>query len=320
MENYNLKVGKAIKYFRKLKNMTQQALVKHDKPYESIFSLKTLQRVERGKSAVTASNLKLLLSILDITQDEFDNHVGGQDLISFQNDFVEIWQLFFNGLYEEAKQDLEILRNKGYCDMNNPKIAQSVLLCEARIKVRHEKDFHGGLDILHEALRLTGPMLVSKDGKINHELMPQCVFTLNEYRILNMIAVVLDDVNERTLAIELLEKICKSLECKKIDSEIRNKFLPTTYHNLSELFLDEKRYKDAFNISEKGIEFCLRVHNSKMLGRLRYNKAESLYLDGSKGDGIIGFKKSYETFLINGQSESAEFIKNKVALEYGIIL
>jgi len=134
LDMYKIKVGDAIRHFRKLKKMRQHQLAKCDEPSESIFSLRKVIRVENGKASLTVQELKWVLSTLGVTLQEFYSYIEGCDILSFQNDFAEIWQLCYRNNFQEAIQQLETLKGKANTD--NPEIKQAILLCEGAIQKR----------------------------------------------------------------------------------------------------------------------------------------------------------------------------------------
>jgi len=316
----NKKVGEAIKQLRKQKKLTHAQLSKSDNPSETICSEKTLRRIEKGEILPSEAILNGLLSVLGITRAKFYNLVEGQDMTNFQNDFAEIWQLCFKGQLQDARKQLDILKLEDYCNTNNPMIAQAVLLCEGRLQADIDKDYQGCLNTLYNALRLTCPSIIPQDGKIKYRMVSGCVLTLNEYRIISLISSMKGVVGQRAIAIKIFNAMCKSLNNEKIDSGIRNTFLPTIYYNLSDFMIDEKRYNQAFDVCEQGIEFCKRIDNLKLFPKLLYNRAKALHYMKDKERATKGFRNAHDTFIAHGDYNAAEFVKKTVAEKYQIYL
>ncbi|MCL2398331.1 MAG: helix-turn-helix domain-containing protein [Defluviitaleaceae bacterium] len=317
---YNVKVGETIKQLRQQRSLSQRELTKCDTPSETICSTKTLRRIEQGKVAPSIFEIKFFLSVFGVSMSEFESLVEGQDLLTFRNSFEEICNLLFDERYQEASRHLELLKEQKYCDPKNPQILQALLLCDGFFQRNLHKNLQASLDVLYSALRITVPSVISEDNRVKYGIISDRMFSLNEYRILNLIAIILIDLNQNYLATRIFKAMCKSLQNKKISSEIRNHFLPTTYYNLSDCFIDEKRYKEAFNVCEEGLEFCESIKNFKNFAKLLYNRAKSLYYMGDKESAAEGFKHSYSTFISLKRNEMASRVKTIVATKYQINL
>jgi transcriptional regulator with XRE-family HTH domain len=74
-DEYNKKIGLAIKLLRYQKKMSQRELSKCDIPSETICSEKTLRRFEQGKTSPSVYELKRLLIVLEVTIAEFESLV-----------------------------------------------------------------------------------------------------------------------------------------------------------------------------------------------------------------------------------------------------
>jgi len=318
---YTKKEGMVFQSLRLQKNFSQKELATL-----SGLSVKTIERIENGESTLSGYVLATALPHLGVTRAEFYSMVDGNDMgshdmpISFKNDFYEIWQLCFKDEFEEARQHLEVLKSKDYCNTDNPKIAQAILICESLLEADLYKNYHHCLNTLYEALRIAIPSIISQENEINYKLMSQHTYELNEYRILNLIATSLAKTNRRVLAIRILNAICNSLNNEKIDSEIRRTFLPTAYYNLSNAQIDEQRYKQAHVTCNKGVEFCNRVNNHKYFAFLLYNRGKSLLYMGNKDEVAKDFKHSRDTFIAHEDPKSAEIVRKTVAEKYQIYL
>ena len=314
---YNKAVGMVFESLRLQRKLSRRKLAE----LSGACSAKTIERIEKGMCALTDHVLTRALPYLGVFKHEFYNMVEGREIpTSFKNDFDEIWQLCFKRKFQDALANLETLKSKDYCNTSNPKINQAILLCESLLEVNIHNNHNGCLYTLYNALRITSPLIISPDNEINYKQVSQHAYTLNEYRILNLIATSLDETNRRNPAIRILTAACKSLEAKKIDSEIRRKLLPTVYYNLSNFYINEGEHKKAFNICEKGIEFCKSENNHKIFAKLLYNRAKSLNSMGNKQEATNGFKHSHNTFLAHEDYENANLVKEIVAKKYQIHL
>lgn len=263
--------------------------------------------------------LNQLLAVMGVNPLDFAHMLDEQSMLSFQNDFSEIWDLCFEKQYEEAILLLEILKAKPYCNSTNPITAQALLLFDGLLLLNVEKDFPECLNVLYKAIHITSPIIM-KNGELNLEFISDHAFTLNEYRIIKSIALAVYCIGNSHVEIDILDALRKSLCNKKVDVEIRNRLLPNIYYNHSEGLIRKNNYKDALGICEKGVQFCKQIKNFKILPYLLYNRAKAFYMTGSKVQAETGFTRSHDAFFVHGDEETATRIKKIVAEKYQIFI
>jgi len=319
-DRYNKKAGEVIKQLRKQKGLSQGELVKSDNPSESICSVKTLRRIEQGKTAPSIYELKRILVGLGVSIAEFEALVDGQDMLVFQNDFEEITELFFDKQFEEADKRLKLLKSQKYCDTNNPIIAQALLLGDGLQKYFYN-DKNGALETYYVALCITAPSVVQEIRELKCKSIVNNTFALNEYRLINGILGIIwmqGGGEQLNFAIEVYNITKKSILSSTVDSNTRCKLLPIIYYNLSECLIKGGYFKEGLTIVEEGIKFCRRVNTFRIFGYLLYNRARAQYWLGDKEDAIKGFKHAYDTFISFNHIKLAERTKKSVAEKYQI--
>ena len=129
MDDYNKKVGNAIRQLRKKRKMSQINLCNQGSKNE-LCTVRHLQRIEAGEVSPTAAMLNRLLSRLGASYAEFEQLAGDLDMLAFRRDFSELWDAGFERRLEEESRLLENLKAKPYCNPANPLIRQLILLCE----------------------------------------------------------------------------------------------------------------------------------------------------------------------------------------------
>jgi len=246
--------------------------------------------------------------------------LNGEDMLNFNNHFAEIWILCNNDNYKDAQKELEELKKQDYCNISNPIIAQALLLLEALFLERVHKDIKGCLYRSCTALRLTRTNVLAKNNNPKCTVIAESIFTLNEYRILNLIAIALDELGQRKFITQIYKALCKSLNNKKIDSSISVKFLATVYYNLADSLIKEENYVEALEVCKEGISFCKKFQKFDKYAKILYCKAKALINLERVVSAENTFKQSCDTARNHGDEALAAKIKSTVAKKYNIHL
>jgi len=85
-ERIRQKMGAVIRQLRKDKGLSQPALSKSGEE-DQICDVGTLKRIEAGKHLPRPHTLYRIISMLDVSHEEFHNMVYGTDMRTFNNDF-----------------------------------------------------------------------------------------------------------------------------------------------------------------------------------------------------------------------------------------
>jgi len=319
MENYNEKVGRVLFQLRKQRGLTQKALINYNKTTSPICEESTLRRIEKGRHKVSPKILSMLLDALGVSLPKFIQLLDGKNLTDFNRDFSEIWDLWFQGQYEKGRSQLEILKTKLYCDTTVLSIKQAILLCDSLVQIDIEGDMPGCVNTLHKAICVTLPRVL-KNGEIDCKFIAARPLTLNEYRILKLLAVAESRMGHQQICINLLSAICESLQSKKVDVEIRNRLLSDIYYNLSDELIDTEQYIDALDACKKGIQFCKQVNNHRRLPLLYYSKGKALYYLDEGTRAVKAFKQSYHASRVIEGEKAALKTKEMVAEKYKIFI
>jgi len=315
---YAKKLGVLLRKLRKQKGLTQKSLSKEDDPVDYICTARHLKRIEKGESVPTQHMLEQFLSILGVSFVEFHDMLYGNDLRLFHSNFDEIWNTGFKGNNEAYMQKLEVLKSKSYCDMKIPAIKQAIMLCEANVLSKIDKNHEASLDMLYEALRITTSKILSDNNEVNYEKMSELTITINEYRIIKLIANIKARLNKPKESLNITLAIVDSLESSLVSFDVKKKLLPTNYFNLSCALFDDNNPSGALDAAEKGIAFCNDVSDYKVLAELLYNKARALYIMGEIEESGILFQESYNTFKTTKNSLKAASVKKFAKEIYGI--
>lgn len=309
---YLRRQGALLKNLRKGKKLTQEQLA------NGICSTKQLGEIERGNAEPSPTILYKLLFVLGVDYEEFMPMLYGKDMRLFNQDFARIWDAGYDEDYQQMSVLLTALWKQPYCDKNIPVVNQALLLCKCVLLSNFDKNDEAALPLLYDALRLTAPSIISGDNAINLKRVTTCIFSMNEYRILKIIANILDDLGEGSKALELHKALITSLERETTHYEIQKKLLPTIYFNVSNIWLNKDSYDNALVFANQGLDFSIATKEFKVLGELFWNKGRAFHGMNEMEQAALFFQKSYDTFAHRGEDSTTTRLKRIAKEKYGI--
>ena len=148
-------IGAFIKEKRKQKSLTQAILAEM-----ASCNIRTLQRIEAGTVTTYLHNIYPILSILDISHEEFDGMCYGKDIRMFYSDVERIWDMGLVKNYNAMSEMIVNLKEK-YGELDRPTIKQAMLLLEGAVLCDKAKDYSASLAAMFEALKLTTVGIIS---------------------------------------------------------------------------------------------------------------------------------------------------------------
>ena len=319
-KNSNRKLGLFLKHQRLEKGFTRKQLVEFGAEF-GICSENQLARIENGKCSPSTGTLQTILNALDTRMEDFFHKMNSQNIQMFNNHFNVMWDIVHEKGYNVFEEHLSELKCKEYCDTSEPVIEQAILLCEGIICKNILKNPHKSYEILLEALQLTASKNIVRYETIDYKFVATNSFSLNEYRILTVMANSKNKIGSYEEATKGLEAICFSLERKDTGYDVKKKLLPLTYYNLSVLLIKTHKNIEASKIADKGIAFCLNTKEFKQLGSLYVNKAHALYhINSIKNttEYLHYFQLAYDTFVTQGNHAKAELVRNELVKNHDI--
>jgi len=320
MENY-ANHGSVLRKLREKKGLTQRQLSKADDPLSFICSERTLIRIEKGEIALSEKYLSDFLLVLGMSYAEFCNEIdGGPETTLFLNGFSEVWDLLFEKKHSKAKARMESLITETTIDLDKPLIKQAVMLYECRERAECDNISSGCLEELCKAMHLTSPHIVVGRAEIALLQVSSGTFTLNEYRIMNIMAFIKECQGDMDASVEIYRAIKESLESKFLPNEIRNKMLPTICYNLADALTGQGEYEEATNVSEAGLKHGKMTGSHRMDGLLYYSMAKAQHLMGKKDKAVENFSNSYFSHKVQGKNEMAERVKGFAAGKYDVYI
>ena len=247
------------------------------------ISRSTIIRIEAGTHKPQIDTLHSLLPILGVTMEEYFCLLHDTDMASFNADFTRIFDSMFARDTEKIIIMFEALKTKPYCNTEMPTIKQALLIIEAIIAIQHYKDYEKGLALYYEALSITiSSKILTASNELKCHNITKYKLSMNEYRILRGISVCFSIQGDNQKSINVCHAILLSLQSDTTSYEIQKKQLPTIYFNLSNMLIDDNQYTNALDIVNKGIDFCSKTGELKIIGYLYWNKGKSLFFLNSK--------------------------------------
>lgn len=307
-------IGVFIKEKRKQKSLTQKILAEM-----ASCNIRTLQRIEAGTVTTYLHNIYPILSILNISHEEFDSMCYGKDIRMFYSDVERIWDMGLVKSYNVMSKMIVKLKEE-YGELDRPTIKQAMLLLEGAVLCDEAKDYSASLVAMFEALKLTTVGIISDKHVINYRKVGDRIFSLYEYRILRFIANLYALLDEPKKSFELDKAIATSLEKDTNNYGVQKRLMPVMYFSLSNGMIDDGDYANALALTEKGLHFCYQTKEFKHLGNLLWNNGKALYYLGNTDKATTSFQESYNFFISKKEYDTANHLQATARDKYNVIL
>ena len=170
------------------------------------------------------------------------------------------------------------------------------------------------MELLMEAIHITMPQF---DGK---KALENNLLTFDEIIIINAIAVQYANQNQVMAALRLGYWLKEYMEQKMIDGKLRTAKYPIIVYNMSNWLAKIEQYEDALQITEEGVDFCIKYGNLMVLPLLVFNKACSLAELGRKDEAKKFFTQSVVIFETMKQYDKVQTATDWCKNNYGIEL
>lgn len=313
-------IGATLKYLREKSGLTQKELVREDSPTERLCDLSHYAKIEQGRKSVGSQLLFQILDRLGVSFAEFEVIQHGGGLQRFKDEFEQLWEIGYKKDYQTVGAMLDALKSKDYCNTDVLSIMQALQLADGVLLSSRDKKHNESLTLLYNALKTTAASVFTERNKLDYEIITSIAFGINEYRIMNMIANVIEILGNHQYATEVSKAIVASLENDSTSRDIKKKLLPSTYFNLSIKILRECDYAGALPIIERGLEFCYSTNEIKVLGKLLWNKGEVIHALHDSIQASSWFEKAYHHSILCGNSSLAKNMKDIALERYNISL
>ena len=297
--NY-ISIGSIIKEYRKRAGLTQVQLC------EGLCEPPTMNKIENGKQN---PNKKLLDAIVQRLQIPLllnvpatDSEIARDEIEKEIDDSISKYRYDIENLLEKYRKISECMN----------KFEEQYYLLGHSIYLLHEKkDAEKSLLELDKAIRITFPDYVYGCNIQEH------IFTSIEFAILNSISISYYHANKIDMAINLMQQLMICLENRKFTLDIFSAKYPLVAYNLSLWLGITKQYEKSLEISQRGIDFCLKHEQYKIASDLFYNQGFTLICMGKQAAGTDFIKKSLAFDSIMQRTSSFSASLNDLETSFG---
>ena len=325
---YRKALGDYIKELREEKGLSQLRLLDPDKTGLTFISEKSFSAIENGSEKPRLDTVKQVLSALGTSLDAFEP-IYQQRLLQAQIDYQqatdEIGEHIFKGRYLKAKEryEHELAQPETY-ERALPIVKQKFLLYDSTFLHYLCKDSDQAFQKMVEALLLTRPNEILLQETLllmlNVKYISSHGFSRTEYQIMVSFANILARSERLADAVLLNAGLISSLKLLLISKELRGRILTMVYFNQSKTLIDAKRYTEAIDLCEEGIEFHLSVKSWRFVGGLYTHQADAFAALGQIEKAHHVFKLAIRQFENDDELEKVEIVKSWFAKNYGMTL
>lgn len=280
-------IGEVVKRRRKELGLTQEELC------EGICEPSTISRIESGRQVPAKNKLDALLQRLGLPGDRYYALLSKNEL-EISNLQSQIISCNVSNNKQEEQQCLKkleeivseddhlvrqfILRSKiafGYLDGEN-----------LRPYTYEEKE-----RVLFEALYLTVP-------KFDIDEINNNVYTVEEIKIINQIALNYSDAGQNKTAIDIYHQLLKYIKKHLMNLKESNGLLILIAYNYSRSLYFEKRYEDSIDIANLGLETSIKERCSSYLGGFLSVLGHAFYAEGRLEESKKYFYQSFYIYTV----------------------
>lgn len=299
-------IGEYIKQRRKELHLTQE------KVCDGICDPTTLSRIENGCQVPSKTKLNALLQRLGLPDSRYYAIVSKNEL-EIEALKKEIVGCSITHRAQEGLEKIAELEKK--IDENDALTKQFVLRSKALLnRLLGKMSSQEQLAVLIQAIRLTIPSF-SLD-EINHYL-----YTFEEIKILNQIALCYSDMEQRIKALEIYMQLLKYIRnhYEEIIAE-GNGIYPMVLFNYSGELGRAKHFSEGLQVCKEGQEICIKYGHYQFLPGFIANMAECCFFlnEIEKSKGL--YFQAYYMYQALGNQIALNAVKIEVKKYLGIDL
>lgn len=285
-------VGEYIKRRRKELKLTQEEVC------EGICDPTTLSRIENGRQTPSKTKINALLQRLGLPDSRY-YAVASKNELEVEALKKEIVGCNITERAEEGFAKLEKLSRITAEDdlLTRQFILRSQILLG---KMKGRYSLQEQLDLLMQAIHLTIP-------KFRLDEINQFLYTFDEVKIINQIALCYSDLEQRVTALSIYQQLLKYIRCHNQEVTITgNGLLPLVLHNYARELGLAKQYKECIQAAQEGQEVCIRYGHYQFLPGFIAIMAECYFFCGDAEKSKEYYLQAYYTYLS---------LKDKIGIE-----
>ena len=300
-------LGEAVRQQRKRLGLTLEMVC------EGLCTIMTLSRFEKGKQTPSRDCVGAILQRLGMPGDQYCAQLTDAEaqLLRLRTEINAYCGQFEQTLGEEQQQArksaLEKLRDLERCVKENDRINQQFILgVRATLEPYRPQE---QLEMLMKAIRLTSP-------RFDSEKISNCLYCATEVVIINKIAIRYFFCEQREKALDIYEQLLKLI----LKRDPNHDCLHLITYNYALYLAEEKRWKEALEISALGREVCIKQGNYNTLPGFLHIEAESYYFMGESSRSISLHRSAYHLYGAIMDTRNQEVLKTDAKERFNLTL
>lgn len=292
----------------KMKSMN----ISQSKLAEGILDKSHFSRILKGKSAPHYSTLKLVFERLGLDISIFADFCIDKKTAEHEDIKAGLDSKIRLEKYDEAKLLINKL-DKDTIFLESKVNKQHLLSCKAAMAIEMGECSSTILPILEEAIKISIPYF--KEENLDRYLLAKV-----DMEIVNMMAILYNNDNERGKAIQLLKKLKENFDRRFLDTQSKGGQYTLIIYNLTKYLGMAGQYKEAINLCEDGIDTCIETGIMTNLPSLAFNKAACLLELGDEDTAAALFTQVYYSAALQKDFGLAKTTKKYALDKLGIKL
>lgn len=274
-----------------------------------ICTTASLSRIENGAQKPGRIILEKLFERLGTENNLFNTFVSREEMELY----LAIQTLIRNvtdGDLQKIEEQIDIVEK---LTQNTSELErQSLFWAKGALAAQKYRNNKESMEWLMKAIHITLPDFNGKDPLRNHLL------TFDEITIINSIAVRYYENGDTMLAIKLDMWLKEYMENKIMDGKMKTAKYPLILYNLSCWFGLENCHKEALEMANQGVEFCVKYGNLVTFPRLILNQGIALAELGENDNARKFLHQAVTIFDAMKKVDTVEYITTWCKNEYEI--
>ena len=300
-------IGEVIKQRRIELGLTQEELC------EGIYEPPTMSRIETGRQTPSRTKLNALLQRLGLPDDRYYALLSDRELkiADLQKEIVSCNVLSKQEKGLEMIEELERIADPQDSTIQQFILRSKVILGKLEDGEIEPYSLEQRQEMLMQAIRLTSP-------KFNLEEIDRGLYSLDEVKIINQIALNFSRNGEHKKAIEIYNQLLRYIK-KHFQNILQSGgLLPLVAYNYARQLLLVGRYEDALEIAQLGWQACVRYGQYSTLPEILEIIAESYYYLGEKEKSKEFYYQAYYISKATGNCRETNDVKDNAKKYLGI--
>ncbi len=309
------RLGEAVRRKRQAMGITIEALS------EGICGTNSISRLEAGKQLPSYNRLQAILDRLDMPADRFYCHLTDEELAisDLSRTIVDANVRMYTATAEDRanfrQQGLDAIAHLEALMDKNDMLSRQLILRSQAILGTEEGDhpLEVQLQMLHQAMAMTAP-------KFRLEQIQKGLYTTDELKIINQIAQVYSQRDDRQTALGIYEQLLAYVRGHFHEiSPTRSCQILFNYNYARELTL-AKQYEKAIEVADEGRRLSLLHDSNQYLGGLLSYMAESHHFLGNDQISRELYIQSYYNLITTEAFQDVPIIQEEAQEYLGLLL